>query len=104
MNKQEVKTRLLEAIRNSNHLVDIQSVALFGSFSTGTQNIDSDVDVLVDFVPGATVGFFKLAKIQAEMEGCLGRNVDLLTPRAVSELFRAEVLGKAEDIYRKEQP
>lgn len=101
MNKQEIKKRLLEAVKKNPHRADIKSVALFGSHVQGTAKEDSDVDVLIEFMPNATVGFFKLAQIQRSLRDFLDKKVDLLTPEAISKYFRNEVLQEAERVYEK---
>lgn len=101
MDKQEIKNKLLEAVKSDSHLKDIKSVAIFGSHVHGTAKEDSDVDVLIEFMPNATVGFFKLAQIQRSLRDFLGKKVDLLTPEAISKYFRNEVLGEAEQVYEK---
>jgi hypothetical protein len=101
MTKQEIKDKLLEAVKKDEHFSDIKSLALFGSYVTGQAKEDSDVDVLIEFMPKARVGFFKLAQIQRNLRGFLGRNVDLLTLEAISKYFRDEVLQQAEPVYEK---
>lgn len=99
MDKETVKSRLLDALKDDPHLVDIKSAAVFGSFVRGEAREDSDIDVLIDFVPSAVVGYFELARIQRNLCECLGRRVDLLTPEAVSKFFRDDVLREAEFFY-----
>ena len=101
MGKDELKQALAEAVKNGPHHEDIQSVALFGSYVQGAQTDASDVDVLIDFTPGAKVGYFKLARIQRYLQTCLGRPVDLRTPEAVSRFFRDEVLRQAEYVFER---
>ena len=101
MDKQEIKNKLLEAVKNDSHRQDIQSVALFGSYVTGEAKESSDVDVLIDFEPTAVIGFFALSDIKDNFETFLQRPVDLLTPQAISKYFRDEVLEQAEYIYEK---
>jgi predicted nucleotidyltransferase len=76
----------------------IRRLALFGSVLRDDFGLDSDVDVLVEFEPGATPGlaFFS---IQRELSGLLGRPVDLLTPGSIRPAFRNEILNTAEDVY-----
>ena len=101
MTKQDIKNRLLEAIKRDPHLDDIKSVALFGSHIHGSAHEDSDVDVLIEFVPTAVIGFFALSDIKNNFESLLEKTVDLLTPQAISKYFRDEVLSQAEYIYEK---
>jgi len=49
--------------------------AVFGSVARGEDSSDSDIDLLVDAEPGATL--FGLLGLQAELERMLGRPVDL---------------------------
>lgn len=66
---------------------------VFGSVLRGEDLDGSDLDILVDVLPGATL--FDLGGIQYELEELLGVPVDLLTPGEISSKFRAEVLAEA---------
>lgn len=99
MVKEELTARLRSAIEDNPHRADIKSVALFGSHVHGTARDDSDVDVLIDFDPQATIGLFEFIEIQEQLSEALGRRVDLLTPQALSKYFRDEVLKEAEPVY-----
>jgi predicted nucleotidyltransferase len=101
MTKQEIKKQLLEAVKNCPHREAIKSVAIFGSYVNGTPKEDSDIDVLIDFDPKATIGFFALSDIKDDFESFLHKSVDLLTPQAISKYFRDEVLAQAEYVYEK---
>lgn len=101
MTKQEIKDKLLEAVKNDAHLDDIKSVALFGSYVIGEAKADSDIDVLIDFEPNAVIGFFALSDIKDNFESFLEKPIDLLTPQAISKYFRNEVLEQAEYVYEK---
>jgi len=101
MTKQELKHTLLEAVRRAPHFADMRSVALFGSYVTGRPTEDSDIDVLIDFDPSATIGFFALSDIKTSLQAALGKPVDLLTPQALSSHFRDQVLAQAESIYER---
>jgi uncharacterized protein len=101
MTKHEIKHVLREAIGRVPHFADIRSVALFGSYVSDRATDQSDVDVLIDFDPGATIGFFALSDIKASLQAALGRRVDLLTPQAISACFRDQVLAQAEYIYER---
>ena len=76
----------------------IRSLALFGSVLRDDFQPESDVDVLVEFEPGARVGlsFFRM---QDELSAIMGRPVDLNTPASLSRYFRDDVLASAEVLY-----
>jgi predicted nucleotidyltransferase len=73
----------------------IRRLALFGSVLRSDFRSDSDVDVLVDFLPEAKIGFLRLASIQRELSALIGRTVDLRTPQDLSPYFRSDVLRTA---------
>ncbi len=77
----------------------IQRLALFGSVLRDDFRPDSDVDVLVEFEPGATAGFLRLAAMEFELTEIIGRRADLRTPAELSRYFRDEVLKEAEVQY-----
>ncbi|WP_347556076.1 nucleotidyltransferase family protein [Robbsia sp. KACC 23696] len=66
---------------------------IFGSVARGDDREGSDIDILVDALPGATL--FDLGGIQYELEELLGVGVDLLTPNDISVKFRAAILDAA---------
>jgi predicted nucleotidyltransferase len=76
----------------------IRRLALFGSATRGELRDDSDVDLLVEFLPGTRVGL-RLITIQDELTALLGRPVDLCTPGFLSPHFRERVLGEAVPLY-----
>lgn len=76
----------------------IHKLSLFGSILRVDYGPESDIDVLVEFEPGATPGlaFFSM---QDELTRLFGRTVDLHTPASLSKYFRDEVLAHAEVQY-----
>jgi predicted nucleotidyltransferase len=69
---------------------------IFGSVLHGTDRDGSDLDILVDALPGATL--FDLGGLQDELETLLGLHVDLLIPGDLPMKFRAEVLAEAQPV------
>ena len=66
---------------------------VFGSVLHGEDQDGSDLDLLVDILPGATL--FDLGGLQVELEELLGVPVDLLTPGDLPPKFRDQVLAEA---------
>ena len=78
----------------------IRRLAIFGSALHEDFGPDSDVDVLVDFMPGHTPGFFGLFGMEEELSGLFGgHKVDIRTPEDLSRYFRNEVIATAEVQY-----
>ena len=69
---------------------------VFGSVLTGTDDEESDLDLLVD--PTKTTSLFTLAGFKAKAEELLGVRVSVLTPEALPPKFRSEVLQKAQPL------
>ena len=80
-------------------LHQICRLGLFGSVLRDDFRSDSDVDVLVEFNPGAVVGLIRLAGMERELSEILGRKADMRTPADLSRSFRDEVVESAEVVY-----
>ncbi len=77
----------------------IRKLSFFGSVIRGYFGPDSDVDVLVEFVPGMGPGLIGLSRMELELSGILSRKVDLRTPNELSRYFRDEVVSSARVEY-----
>ena len=78
----------------------IRRLAVFGSALRGDVRPVSDVDVLVEFVPGHTPGLLGIARLERELSPFFdGRKVDLRTPEDLSRYFRQKVIEEAEVQY-----
>jgi predicted nucleotidyltransferase len=81
----------------------IDNLSFFGSILRDDFDSDSDVDVLVSFAPDAQWGLFDMARMREELRGILGREVDLVSRRAVEAsrnyIRRKAILSSAEVVY-----
>ncbi len=84
------------AIREAASRFRTANPRIFGSVLHGTDRNNSDLDLLVDALPGATL--FDLGGLQVELESLLGVHVDLLTPADLPPKFRAQVLAEAQPV------
>ena len=73
----------------------IRKLAFFGSVLRDDFRPDSDVDVLVEFEEGHVPGLIRLAGMEIELSGILGRKADMNTPNCLSRYFRDEVIASA---------
>jgi len=76
----------------------IRRLALFGSVLRDDFRPDSDVDVLVEFEPGAFVGF-GIIDMEDELSQMLGRKVDLVREKFLNRHIRERVLASAKQVY-----
>ena len=81
--------RVVESHRAANARV-------FGSVLLGQDTDSSDLDLLVDALPGATL--LDLGDLEEELKSLLGVDVDLLTPGDLPPKFRAKVLAEAQPV------
>lgn len=66
---------------------------VFGSVAHGDDTEDSNLDILIDPTPDTSL--FDIGAIRHELQQLLGVPVDILTPNAMPEKFRATVLAEA---------
>lgn len=81
--------QLVERFRAANPRV-------FGSVLHGTDRDDSDLDLLVDALPGANL--FDLGGLQVELQDLLAVRVDLLTPGDLPLNSRDQILAEAKPV------
>ena len=80
----------------------IRRLALFGSILRDDFAPDSDIDVLVEFLPDRAMSFFKLFDMEEELSAMLGgRKVEINTYKSLSPYFRDEVLAEMEVLYEQ---
>ena len=80
---------------------DVRKLSLFGSILTPRFRADSDIDVLVEFLPGRVPGYFTIVGMEMELSEKLGRKVDMRTPAELSRYFRDEVMAGAALQYER---
>jgi len=69
------------------------NVRVFGSVARGDDGPDSDIDLLVDFAPAASL--LDLIALKQELEQLLKRPTDVVTPDSVSPFMRQHILDEA---------
>jgi predicted nucleotidyltransferase len=81
------------------HRFRVLELLVFGSVARGESRDDSDVDLLVTFLPGAVVTLFTLVELQSELAELLRRPVDLVPKDGLKPAIRGEVLADAKTLY-----
>lgn len=85
-----------QEIRQAANRYRVVNPRVFGSVLHGQDVEGSDLDLLVDALPGTTL--FDLGGLQNELEELLGVPVGLVTPGDLPKRFRDEVLAEAKPI------
>ncbi len=77
----------------------VQELSLFGSAVRGELRPDSDIDLLVQFLPDANIDLVDYAGLMLDLSKLLGRKVDLVSKNGLKPLIRASVLDEARLLY-----
>ena len=80
----------------------VRELSLFGSVLRDDFTEASDVDVLIDFLPGTRITLFDLSDLQTELESMFHRDVDLVMKSALHPAIAQEVLASRQVLYVKQ--
>jgi hypothetical protein len=98
LNREQAVERLAVCGREVRAL-GVTRLALFGSVLRGETHAQSDVDLLVQFAPGAK-SFNRFLALSELLEAQLGRPVELVTTEALSPFLGPRILAEAQDVIR----
>ena len=97
------RSHLEAAIVSFCHRWQIEEFYLFGSVLRDDFRPDSDIDVMVKFLPSARWGLLALIEMKEVLEAIFGREVDVLTKKSIEKshnwIRRKEILSTAQLIY-----
>lgn len=96
MRPSEALRRHRETIRGAIARSQTRNPRVFGSVLRGDDVEGSDLDLLVDALPGTTL--LDMAGLQLELEEIVGLPVDVLTPGDLPRRIRDRVLGEAQPL------
>ena len=94
----EQAAEILAASESEIRALGVARLALFGSVLRGDAGPDSDVDLLVQFAPGAKT-FERFLALSELLERRLGRRVELVTTEALSPFIGPRILTEAQDVF-----
>ncbi len=100
MNAVQTKTDIVDQLALCHERIrqlGVESISLFGSFVRNEANSDSDVDLLVQFAPGAKT-FDHFMTLAFLLEDALGRTVELVTTESLSPYIGKHILDEAENV------
>jgi len=83
--------------KNKNELEEkygIREIGVFGSYLKGTQDENSDIDILVEIE--RPMGFVKFLKLENHLSQILGIQVDLVTKKALKPYIGKQILQEVE--------
>ena len=77
----------------------VRELSLFGSAARGEARPDSDIDLLVEFLPEAEPGLLDHAGLMLDLSELLGRKVDLVSKNALKPLIRDSIIQDSRRLY-----
>ena len=91
--------QLAPAVSAVCRLHKVARLRIFGSAAKGADGPGSDLDLLVDFEPGARPGLFGLYGLGEDLQALLGTKVDVTTENGLHPKVRDRVLNEAEVVW-----
>lgn len=91
---EKIKQKLLQTI-------DCEAIVLFGSYSRGTQNAESDIDIA--FKTKQLISKKDIFYLKQELEDVAGKDIDLINLDTIGDGFRYEILINGKTLYCKNE-
>lgn len=91
---EKIKKKLIQTI-------DCEAIVLFGSYSRGTQNADSDIDIA--FKTKQLISKKDIFYLKQELEDVAGKDIDLINLDTIGDGFRYEILINGKTLYCKNE-
>lgn len=80
----------------------VKGASLFGSVVRDEAKPMSDVDLMVEFLPGQPGGLFRYVELKHALEGVLGRPVDLITKNNIKHRLKERILAECLPVFGDE--
>jgi uncharacterized protein len=93
-----LRDEIIEQLRADRRELDtygVEAIGVFGSVARGDDRPDSDVDIVVDFLPESMPGLFRFAGLKLHLEALLSRPVDLVTLDSPNSRLNEQVQREA---------
>ena len=91
----------IERIREYCETQPIKRLSLLGTDFDGWQRPDTEIGLLVEYLPGASISYLDMARQERELGEFLGGFVDLRTPNELEKHSRQRILEGATIVFAK---
>ncbi|MCD6219961.1 nucleotidyltransferase family protein [Candidatus Calescamantes bacterium] len=88
----EIKSILKKHEKKLKEEYGIKEIGIFGSFVRGEEREDSDIDILVEFYPEASISLLDFVEIEHYLTDLLGVKVDLVEKSALKPRIGKRIL------------
>ena len=79
----------------------VEKAWIFGSYARGEETPQSDVDILVKYMPDERPGLFGICDLIEKLENLLGKKVDLVEEGTLYPRVRKEVESQKIIVYER---
>ena len=100
LTKEDIENKLKQIKPELSDKFKVSRIGYFGSFASGLQNEESDLDLLVEFSEPIGWGFFTLEQF---LEKALGIPIDLVTENALKVRIKEPILNQVNYIWNPEK-
>jgi hypothetical protein len=93
-NLERIKNILREHKKELKDKYGIKEIGIFGSYVRGEEKGGSDIDILVEFEPGARISLLDFVGIENYLSDLLGIKVDLVEKSALKPRIGRHILNE----------
>jgi len=97
------KQNILSAIKKNQNKIEsfgVKRLGLFGSFARKEQNLESDIDLLVEFEQGKKT-FDNFIHLSFLLENLLGHHIELVTSESLSPYIKPHIMKEVEYVISR---
>ncbi len=97
------KQNILSAIKKNQNKIEsfgVKRLGLFGSFVRKEQNLESDIDLLVEFEQGKKT-FDNFIHLSFLLENLLGHHIELVTSESLSPYIKPHIMKEVEYVISR---
>jgi predicted nucleotidyltransferase len=87
----EIENQITKYKEQLREKFNVKKIGIFGSYSRGEERINSDVDILVEFIESPGWEFYDLKEF---LEEILGKKVDLITENGLRLQMKHRILNE----------
>ena len=92
---------ILNKISQYLHSQPIEKAWIFGSYARSEEDAKSDIDILVNFIPGEKITLFKYVHMVNELEALTGKRIDLVENGQLKKFAELNVQNEKVLIYER---
>jgi uncharacterized protein len=92
---------VLNKISQYLHSQPIEKAWIFGSYARSEEDSKSDIDILVNFIPGENITLFKYVHIVNDLQALTGKKIDLVEDGHLKKFAESSVQNEKVLIYER---